>query len=102
MLEWIAGCESGNGTPGSGRQFFDDGRVVLNVNRTGSADVEKRQINLAFHGATPEPKPLKLDWRLGEYICITLLEGTASSTASKTSTQRTCTANAESPSRSRI
>ena len=45
MLEKIAKCESG------GKQFYDDGRVVLNVNRTGSADVGKWQINLAFHGA---------------------------------------------------
>jgi len=45
MLAKIAKCESG------GKQFFDDGRVVLNVNKDGSADVGAYQINLRYHGA---------------------------------------------------
>jgi hypothetical protein len=45
MLAKIGKCESG------GKQFYDDGRVVLNVNKDGSADVGMYQINLRYHGA---------------------------------------------------
>ena len=45
VLEAIAKCESG------GQQFYPDGRVVLNVNKDGSADVGKWQVNLRYHGA---------------------------------------------------
>ena len=45
VLEAIAKCESG------GQQFYSDGRVVLNVNKDGSADVGKWQVNLRYHGA---------------------------------------------------
>jgi hypothetical protein len=51
ILQKIADCESGNGKEGSGRQHLDNGRVVLNVNKDGSADVGKWQINLRYHGA---------------------------------------------------
>jgi hypothetical protein len=59
MLEKIAGCESGDGSPGSGKQFYPDGRVVLNVNKDGSADVGWAQLNLRYHGA--EITRMKLD-----------------------------------------
>jgi hypothetical protein len=45
ILQKIADCESG------GKQFYSDGRVVLNVNKDGSADVGLYQINLRYHGA---------------------------------------------------
>ena len=45
MLAKIAKCESGS------KQFYDDGRVVLNVNKDGSADVGMYQVNLRDHGA---------------------------------------------------
>jgi hypothetical protein len=45
ILQKIADCESG------GKQFYSDGRVVLNVNKDGSADVGWAQINLRYHGA---------------------------------------------------
>lgn len=45
MLAKIAKCES------SDKQFLEDGSVVLNINKDGSADVGKYQINLRYHGA---------------------------------------------------
>jgi hypothetical protein len=53
ILLKIAECESG------GKQFYSDGRVVLNVNKDGSADVGMYQINLRYHGA--ELARMKLD-----------------------------------------
>ncbi|MBN2094016.1 MAG: hypothetical protein JW740_01445 [Candidatus Zambryskibacteria bacterium] len=42
----ISGCESGNGTPGSGRQFDDEGNLIKNPN---SSAVGKYQILASKH-----------------------------------------------------
>src|SRR6266576_6311948 len=46
VLQRIADCESGNGTPNSGKQFLANGNVVTNLNKNGSIDIGKYQINL--------------------------------------------------------
>ncbi len=46
VLQRISDCESGNGKPGTGKQFTASGAVVTNVNKNGSIDVGKYQINL--------------------------------------------------------
>lgn len=48
ILQVIADCESGNGRPGSGRQFHDDGRLVQGV--ITPADWGKFQINTKVWG----------------------------------------------------
>jgi len=45
VLSIIADNESGNGTPGSGRQFNPDGSLVTNKNKDGTVDRGKWQIN---------------------------------------------------------
>ena len=47
-LPIIAGCESGDGTPGSGRQFEADGVTPLR-NREGSSAIGKYQIMASLH-----------------------------------------------------
>jgi hypothetical protein len=47
VLDHIADCESGNGKPGSARQFKADGSVVVNTNTNGIVDVGKYQINMS-------------------------------------------------------
>lgn len=46
-LAVIADCESGDGTPGSGKQFYPDGRLVWNLE--GSTAVGKYQILASMH-----------------------------------------------------
>lgn len=47
VLQRIADCESGNGgKAGTGKQFLANGTVVTNLNKNGSIDVGKYQINL--------------------------------------------------------
>ena len=57
-LPIIAGCESGDGTPGSGRQFNPDRSIVTNENTDGTIDRGKWQIN-SRHDA--EAKRLNID-----------------------------------------
>lgn len=47
ILDRIAACESGNGKPGSGRQFDAKGNVIEHLNHNGSLDVGKFQLNLS-------------------------------------------------------
>lgn len=53
LLQRIADCESGDGTPGSARQFLKNGKPVKNVNKkgdyAGSVDVGWAQINITIH-----------------------------------------------------
>lgn len=62
-LEKICACESGNGTPGSARQFYEDGTLV-----TGKIDPDDRgicQVNLRYHGETAKNMGLDLDTEYG-------------------------------------
>jgi len=56
---YLSGCESGNGTPGSGRQFNPDGSVVTNKNKDGTIDRGKWQIN-SRHDAEAKRRSIDL------------------------------------------
>lgn len=62
-LEKICACESGNGTPGSARQFYDDGTLV--VGKIDPDDRGKCQVNMRYHGETAEKMGLDLDTEYG-------------------------------------
>ena len=56
---YLSGCESGNGTPGSGRQFNPDGSVVTNKNKNDTIDRGKWQIN-SSHDAEAKRRGIDL------------------------------------------
>jgi hypothetical protein len=49
VLNRIADCESGNGTPGSAIHF-KNGQVLLKANTNGTVDIGKYQVNLTYWG----------------------------------------------------
>lgn len=49
VLDRIADCESGNGTPGSA-SHYKNGQVVLRANTNGTVDIGKYQVNLTYWG----------------------------------------------------
>lgn len=50
VLNRIADCESGNGTPGSASHFDKNGQVLMVGNKNGTVDVGKWQINEYYWG----------------------------------------------------
>lgn len=62
-LERICACESGDGTPGSARQFYDDGTLV--IGKIDPDDRGKCQINRRYHGQTAKNMGLDLDTEYG-------------------------------------
>lgn len=56
ILEAVAGCESGNGTPGSGSQFYPNGKLIRD--RVYGTHVGKYQISLNW---IPVAKKMGMD-----------------------------------------
>lgn len=49
VLDRIADCESGNGTPGSAHHY-KNGQVIMRANTNGTIDIGKYQVNLTYWG----------------------------------------------------